>query len=466
MKKLTKLTALLLAILMIAMVGTAFATGKDLTSGEIGGTDFPKDKPTDQGKVINIKKEITVYNPDESFVYGPAIEYSFEIAAAAGSELVSITDDTEDHKSGLATTVTALAGVTDNVSMTGTAANKIEWTNADILDASPSGESNYKNLAIDFSNVVFSAPGVYRYKITETATSYTSSGVTNGDISDTRYLDVYVMRNSDSYTDGTTAAQWTIYGYVCISPESVTSDAGGTTAATTSTTKTNGFVDDGTNGADEYHTHNLTVSKVLTGDSTMESHPFPFDVAWTAVNATGTFQFIAETTGTVSITKEDVDATTSVNGTNVAAHKKVGSGDVVGTTGKDGNPGISNGASVKYIGIPDGTKVTVTETNDVAGTTYATTVKEDGTAAAFTGGTSDMSSDNMTATMAQNATAIYAQDAAPAADTNQEIEFTNTLSIISPTGLVVRFAPYGLLLIGGIALLLIAMKHRKHNEEE
>ena len=82
MKKLTKLTALLLAILMIAMVGTAFATGKDLTSGEIGGTDFPKDKPTDQGKVSNIKKEITVYNPDEALVYGPAITYSYEIAAA------------------------------------------------------------------------------------------------------------------------------------------------------------------------------------------------------------------------------------------------------------------------------------------------------------------------------------------------------------------------------------------------
>ena len=53
-----------------------------------------------------------------------------------------------------------------------------------------------------------------------------------------------------------------------------------------------------------------------------------------------------------------------------------------------------------------------------------------------------------------------------AVDALQTVEITNTLSLISPTGLVVRFAPYGLLLIGGIALLIIAMKHRKHNEED
>ena len=165
MTKLTKLTALLLAILMVGLVGTAYASSAaELENGETGGTDFPQDTPTDQGKVINLKKEITVYNPEASFVYGPAIEYTYEIAA----------------ESGLATTATVNGGVTPGVTMTGTAAGKIAWTNADILDASPTGAANCKDLTIDFTDVVFGAPGVYRYKITETPNAYTTSGVTEG----------------------------------------------------------------------------------------------------------------------------------------------------------------------------------------------------------------------------------------------------------------------------------------------
>ena len=45
------------------------------------------------------------------------------------------------------------------------------------------------------------------------------------------------------------------------------------------------------------------------------------------------------------------------------------------------------------------------------------------------------------------------------------IQFTNTLELISPTGYVSRFAPYALILIGGVALLIIAKK-RKNTEED
>ncbi len=428
---------LLAAVMTLAMNSTVLAA--TFTNGEVGGYTAADTQNLDD-KEISIQKELTVFNPDEDTIYAPAITYTYAIAAASGSELVLITDDTTDHASGVATSATALGGITTGVTMTGTSANTIAWTNADTVDADPAGEANIKNLVVNFDNVLFTAPGVYRYKITETADAYTTNGVTDGDISNVRYLDVYVMR-SDTYTDGSTAAQWRVYGYVCISPESVTSDAGGTTAVTPSTTKTNGFVNDGTNKADEYHTYNLTLGKTLIGDTTMNSHKFPFDVAWTNGTATGNFQFAVKTTGTVDITAD------------TSALKKVGGANAVDAADKDGTPSIANGGTVKYIGIPAGTISTVTETNDVSGTTYATRVYAEEADSitpsttnqvAFTGGTAARGTDgsvaNGLATTDYNETAIYAQAAAPTADTNQCIQFTNTLSIISPTGFVVRFA--------------------------
>ena len=108
---------------------------------------------------------------------------------------------------------------------------------------------------------------------------------------------------------------------------------------------------------------------------------------------------------------------------------------------------IANGGTIKYIGIPNGTKVTVTETNDVIGTTYFTTGTETigtGTATpvAWTGGTSIKTADMLIATMDPDKTTIYAQANAPANDSNVAIQVTITLAIISPTGVVLRVAPF------------------------
>ena len=355
--------------------------------------------------------------------------------------------------------------------MTGTSANTIAWTNADILEASANGTANFKDLTVDFSNVNFGAPGVYRYKITETANEYTTSGVTDGSISNVRFLDVYVKR-SDNYDPAElTAEDWDVYGYVCVDDgtEDITPD---------SEDKTNGFVDpdpaDDSNTADQYRTYNLTLSKELTGDTTMRDHQFPFDVAYTAGAATGTFQFIAEKTGEATVaTTTEASTTKTVNGNAVSGSiLKVGGADGVATAQKDGDPKIAHEATVKYIGIPNGTKVTVTETNDVSGTTYTTTATEkvgSGSAAAvaFDGAsTGTLSTDKKTATVNETKTAVYAQATAPTNDTNVEIAYKNAFSIISPTGVIVRYAPYIIMAVAAGVLTVVALKSSKRKAEE
>jgi len=482
MKKTLKVIGALMLVVALVLSTTlvSFASSTELTNGEVGGfSPNHVDDPQTQDKALNIKKEITAFNPDEALIYGPEIEYTYTVAAAADSELVTITDQDADHASGLATTVTVLPGITNGLTVTGTAANKIAWTNADILDASAAGTANYKNLTIDFSSVVFTQPGVYRYKITEAVDAYTSSGVTNGTIAETRYVDVYVMRSS-TYTTGAQPSEWTIYGFVCLV------ETLGTTNVTPATAKTNGFVSntdpngDGNTSdaqtADEYHTYNLTIGKTLTGDDTMNGHKFPFDVAFAndvANTATETFQFAVEINDSAkaAVTKVAETAATTVNGTAITALDKVGGADVVTTANKDGNPSIANGGTVKYIGIPTTIKATVTETNDVVGTTYTTTATETiGSAAAadvvWTGGTAEIdTATGKKATVDENDTVIYAQAAAPAADTNVAIQVTNTLAIISPTGIAFRVAPYALILAAGIVLLVLGMRRRNARSE-
>lgn len=491
MLNLKKLSALVLALVIVLVMSTTAFAAEDLTNGVVGDTDFTQDTPTAQDKAINIQKELTVFNPDEAFVYGPAFTYTYTVTP--GTAGTSITDATSQHASGLATSTTTIAGITTGVTVnSGTAGTStsavgtLSWTNADILDAADDGEENYKNVVIDFTNVVFSQPGVYRYIITETPAandaSYAVAGITETSGNRVRYLDVYVMRSStfDPTHDGSdgheyVAGDWMIYGYVCFYNDTAID------AADLSTTpiKTTGFVTGTTNGstavtADQYHTYNLTVGKTLDGDSTMNSHKFPFDVTWAnpSGSASGTFQYIVETTGNAQVNKADVAATTSINGTDIAAHMTVGGASAVSTADKDGTPSIANGATVKYIGIPQAAYATVTETNDVTGTTYTTTATETIGSGSATdvefdvASTAVLSANNKTATTDQGDTAVYAESSTVTADSNYAVQFTNKLAVISPTGYVVRYAPYALILIAGIALFVIAKKRRKHTEEE
>lgn len=431
-----KIGALAVAAAMVMSLGAIIFADATLTDGEVGGFDpGNQDDPQVQDKSVIIKKELKVYNPDETAVYAPTITYNYAIEA--GSADKSITDQTEDHVSGTAVTAATKAGITTNVTITDSITLSPDVTTAtdNSLDAATAGESNLYDIKVDFSNVVFTEPGVYRYVINETV-DYTGTGVTETNGTHARYLDVYV-KASDTFTDGSAAGDWDIYGYVCLSAdEDVDPDTD---------FKTNGFVEATNVTPDEYYTFNVIVKKTLSGDNFSMNHKFPVQVDYTNADVTKDVMLRATPTGTVT------DYTHSASA----------------ASGLDGLALIANGGRIKYIGIPCGTQVDIYETNDVTGTTYLTTVTVDSTA-----GTAK----NIIATSTPTAFVAYSSAAynsnlgtitttANATDATHEVEIANVLQMISPTGIIVRTAPYVLLLGAGATLFILIRVFRKKEDE-
>ncbi len=457
MMKLKKIGAIVLAVMMIAMVGLAYADGEaTLTNGEVGGFNPGHiDQPQSQSKTVKLLKEITVYNLDEEQVYAPTITYSYAIEP--GTAGVSITDENDDHNPKVAVTAPTKAGVGRP-----TITPSLSWITSDEMNASTNGMANTKPIIVDFSTVVFSGAGVYRYKITETphvgVDSYTKTGVTEGNTNHVRFLDVYVKPSSSFAPLSDTKseyvpADWDIYGYVCIDD-----GADGNTAITpATTTKTNGFVDSDTNTtdavstADKYYTYNLTISKTVENDAYAAStHKFPFTVIFTNSDITQNVLLKTQEQGTVT------DFTHNA-----------------GTPTWSGHADLLSGGSIKYIGIPMGTDVEVYETNDVAGAIYTVTTTrtnattQTATENAITSGTEISTATQANPKPAYQSTKTVIDTTKDADDDNaHSVAITNTLKNISPTGLVVRFAPYALILVGGIVLLIIAKKRKPAKDDE
>ena len=448
---LKKFGALVLALLMVLSVSTAALAADLQEKGEEGvaGNWEAQDTERLQGDTINIKKEITAFNPNGTTVHAPVVTYTYTVTPASVNNL-TVTDETGNHKIGTAAVAAVNPGPTSGLVVTGTAADTagndtsatgtLVFTNASEWTTAAAGDANAYDINLDFSGVTFSKPGVYRYQIAETisATSYDVIAMKNGAF-DTVYLDVYIDGDLE------------IYGYVCMNAnESVTPDT---------TTKINGFVD-GTagEGSDKYYTYDLVLSKDVANDKyAATNHAFPFTVVFSNPEGyTSTFT-IEQTVGTGST------GLTTLTGLPTAwsGVALVKDGDeTTGTTVDD----------ITLTGIPAGVDVEVYETNDVTGVTYtvATSVNK-GTAVTdnnVSWGTAP------TSAVAQGESKEAYQSTKATVDTEgiektdaQSVAITNTLLLISPTGVVLRIAPYVMILAAGIALLLISRRRKAGAEE-
>lgn len=280
--------------------------------------------------------------------------------------------------------------------------------NGDILTLASGEKYAKKTVMVDFNEVKFNAPGIYRYIITEN-NEVNQQGISY-DKPNTRTLDVFV-----DYENAETGGALKVGGYVLYP---------GTKTDTTDVV--DGSKDDGFTNT--YTTYDLTLTKTVTGNQGDRDKYFEF-----TVNIAGA---VNGTVYTVDLSNADtspsVDGTTKSNPASLTATE----GSVSGTYY------LKSGQSIVIQGLTSETAYTITETGysaDGYTTTYA-----------IDGGDPVISS----ATPSKNNTMNGA---------DHTVTFTNTKNGTVPTGILLETAPYlilGAVVIVGLVVLFATRRRR------
>ncbi len=405
MKKMNKLSISLLSAILSAgyITGSALPAVASPEYTPVAGTFTEFDKylvMDEQANVPNVNFEYTVSN-GESQTYDIDGK-KFEVLSGASADGTPVITGTSEGVISF-----------EPYDTTTLFEDKAE---GDLVKDIEEGEKYAKKTArVDFSDVTFSEPGVYRYIITE---SGTNQGVTN-DTDPTRTLDVYVTDNEGKLE---------VSAYVLHSDVSdiiINEDYG--TDGNVKDNKSQGFTN-------EYDTSDLTVRKEVSGNQASRDKYFEFTVA------------ISDAVpGTVyDVILKDCDAQTGVNDATVSENEnKINPGKL--TVGKDGTVTqkfyLNHGQQIEIQGIAKDTSYKVTENPE----DY-----------------------KQTANTADEAV-ISIQDGTVSADTSGEITsadittgYLNTRDGIIPTGIFMSAVPFAAaVLIGGIGIATIVLKKRK-----
>lgn len=428
MKNWKKLGALVLALaLVLTLSVAAFA--------EDGNNTYKGDsKTTTSGNNIPIVKTIVMFNANGSDVYAPTITYNYTVTTVTGLTGVTVNDGTNS--------ATVNDGVPGGVSGTSIAFAP----GTDTVASAANGKELEKsgNLTVTINASTFQHAGIYRYKIEE---SIEGTGTDNenlqavgmeartGDYDTVRYLDVYIK-------NGTTGLE--LQGAVIFKTQETTSGNEGKDPITTTFDKTGGYepgTEPGTGTAnytddhtvDRYTTYDFEVAKAITGNLADKTHNFPFYVNITNTISGAKFTY-TDDAGNASAE--------TISGTSIAK----------GTEAKTSALKLKDGESIKFVGVPSNQtsalSISVKEWNDTVDQYTATVAVANGTAPTVTNGTMTANSDTPAVIGTFD---IKANDAV-----NQKMTVTNNLSDISPTGVVIRFAPFVLLLGASLFMVLFA----------
>ena len=416
MQKLTKKLGVAVLAFVAAMAFSSVAFAATI------GPDGTYETDADAGdNTITIPKQIVFVNDEASSVREPNLVYTYTLSAADPSS--ATVEDEDGVKATVKQGVIAAA--------TSTTAT-VTYADTNHASASSDGIADEKTFSFTFDPTKFSAPGIYRYQIVESVSPTKASvGVTEAPTySNTRYLDVYVQRTT------TGASTMKIYGYVLSEDTASTSFKGNPTTENLDK-KSAGFVNtSSTSGSqadvDVYETQNFELTKDVQGTLADPNNNFPVSIALTPASG-------------VTAPKLDVTLASGavLNGTSTDT---LGTYITLGTLSGT----VKDDSKITLVGIPAGSTVAITETNN---TPDSYKVKA-GTSA----GAVDLFAE---ATIASGA------NAGPTSTqtfTAKQVAFiTNTLDAISPTGIVMRYGPFGFMLAAGIALLFVATRRREED---
>ena len=347
----------------------------------------------------------------------------------------------------------------------------------------PTGyKSVTKDITMDFSNIKFPEPGVYRYYITEqdndipgmkydvTAEDEEHLTIENSRI---RTLDIYVediKADSEAGNSGSVAEGLKITGYVLYKnqvtgcPLIGSNATSGTAIESPVTINANGiFVASGTatgatmvanqtktnNIINFYATNNLTFGKEVTGNQGSRDKYFKFTVTAGEASVKGADEFIVDMT---KATKEPSKTAATVYTANDMADAnnvtKVNGAELL--EGKDFY--LQDGDYITIQGLPQGFVYTVAEVNE----DYTKTEKIAETVSSL-----DWNADH------EGVDAL--NDALTGTINNADIHtgFTNSKEGVIPTGVLLTMAPVivvGVVVIAGLAFFAVRSAKRKATE--
>lgn len=341
-----------------------------------GGMQIPALAATgDNDGVVQFQKVLEMQNAQGASV--PNVTYTYSISAGSA---IGATATSPEIKAGVGKPT-----VSD-----------VSYTKGDTV----SDNEVTKNASVTFPSGTFTAPGIYRYVITESAN--TNTDITDVD-SNTRYLDVYVVND----TDGGYKIDASVFTETAVTP---TFDKD---------TKQPTYGGKNSDITDAYTTYELSLDKVVEGNMGNKDQLFHFTI---------NFSGPANTSFTFGDQQVDLDAQ--------------GNGSV--------NLQLADATAIAEItGIPSTVTYTVTEnlsSSEGYDTTFA--VKRG------TGASQSIAKD----TAASNSEKVTATSQSMTKADNAVV-VTNTKRTVSPTGIMLSVTPYALL--AGLASALGALFFRR-----
>lgn len=440
---------------------------------------------------IPIKKDIVAFNSDGLAIHEPNIVYTYDVSVANVDSAKIRTKDRNDQpieievNKGILNAVRAIGDSGNTSAVMTSAADKKTGTitfgtnntatakkignqeEASIISVDTSHKfTKQLNITIDANwiyntadgttgaNKQVNAPGVYRYKIEDVTApnTFTEAGVEDGKAGNSLFLDVYTKYNDQQ--DGLL-----IYGYVLFRDDTSKDDTTieyNANITATDEAKTTGFVTDSEgdndgNGIlydlgdakfDKYKTYNVIVKKSVAGDLADRHHKFPFkvDLSNSVITSSADFTII-NTAGS------EVEYHLAADGSYTNNELK-----------------LQHDEQVKLVGLPANTFIMVTETND-KDDEYTVSAKLNGTGTQLIKGT-DAGTANNSIVLGKNQTASLNETFEVKSKGEADaIEFTNTLSDVSVTGLLFSIAPFILITLTGAVLLIYVIKSKKHKND-